>query len=234
MRLGGSVAWPTKAGRVPELTQVLLFPDRPAYGVARLAAAFPTAKAEQPKDGLDIGGEFGEGVDEDALIAAARTPGTRHTSKLRLVAHWIARGYSDASILLLGEAIGHDSERTRQKFAAMIASAREKWDRPDTEHGVGGEADAWPEPLDIIGAPELVGWPELTGECLPEPLYRYVMAEAQRLNVDPCPLAAHVLAACATSISDGLRIRPKHHDVWTQQARLWVCVVKVSAHAAPR
>ena len=54
MRLGGSVAWPVKAGRVPELTQLLLFADRPAYGVARLAAAFPTAKDEQPKDGLDI------------------------------------------------------------------------------------------------------------------------------------------------------------------------------------
>ena len=39
------------------------------------------------------------------------------------------------------------------------------------------------EPLDIIGAPELVGWPELTPECMPEPLYRYVVAEAEQLNV---------------------------------------------------
>ena len=50
-------------------------------------------------------------------------------------------------------------------------------------------AGTWETPLDIIGAPELVGWPTLTADCLPAPLYRYVMAEAARLNVDPCPLA---------------------------------------------
>ena len=87
-------------------------------------------------------------------------------------------------------------------------------------------ATSWPDPLDIIGAPELVGWPELTAECLPAGLYRYVMAEAERLNVDPCPLSGHVLAACAASISDAWRIKPKRHDHWTQQARIWTCVVK--------
>lgn len=93
-----------------------------------------------------------------------------------------------------------------------------------------GEPEApeggWPEPLDIIGAPTLVGWPELTADCLPPPLFSYVQHEAERLNVDPCPLAGHVLAACAASISDELTIRPKKHDTWTQQARVWVCVVK--------
>jgi 5S rRNA maturation endonuclease (ribonuclease M5) len=39
------------------------------------------------------------------------------------------------------------------------------------------------DPIDIIGAPELVGWPELTVKCLPEPLHRSFMAEAERLNV---------------------------------------------------
>lgn len=92
--------------------------------------------------------------------------------------------------------------------------------------GNGRDPAPWIEPLDIIGAPELFGWPSLTSDCLPDPLYRCVTAEAERLNVDPCPLAAHVLAACATSISDAWQIKPKHHDPWTQQPRLWVCVVK--------
>ena len=69
----------------------------------------------------------------------------------------------------------------------------------------------WDDPLDIVGAPELVGWPTLGRNCLPEPLFRYVMAEAERLNVDPCPLAAHVIAACATSISDRFTVKPKMH-----------------------
>jgi hypothetical protein len=79
-------------------------------------------------------------------------------------------------------------------------------------------------PLDILGASELTGYPELTADCLPAPLLRYVMAEAERLNVDPCPLALHVLAACATSISDAWRVQLKKNDPWAQQAR--VCVFR--------
>lgn len=82
------------------------------------------------------------------------------------------------------------------------------------------------EPLDILGSPALTGWPELDETCLPEPLLRYVKAEAVRLNADPCAIAAHCLAACSTSIGDAWSIKPKKHDRWTQQARLWVAVVK--------
>ena len=84
----------------------------------------------------------------------------------------------------------------------------------------------WTEPLDIIGAPELVGFPTLTADCLPAPLFRYVQSEALRLNTDTCPIAAHVLGACAASIHGSWRIKPKRHDWWTEPAILWVCVVK--------
>jgi hypothetical protein len=86
--------------------------------------------------------------------------------------------------------------------------------------------EAWSSPVDVIGTPELVGWPELTADCLPAPLMSYVMNETERLNIDPCALTAHVLAACSASISDAWRIKPKQHDHWTEQARLWCCVVK--------
>jgi hypothetical protein len=77
----------------------------------------------------------------------------------------------------------------------QMAEAAPHWEpKPD-----GATSNQWPDPVDIIGAPELVGWP--TAECLPEPLHRYVMAEAERLDVDPCPLAMHTLAACATACS---------------------------------
>jgi hypothetical protein len=85
----------------------------------------------------------------------------------------------------------------------------------------------WPEPLDILGAPELTGWPELTPDCPPEPLYRYLNAEAQRINADPCAVALHVLVACSSSCSDAWRARPKRNgDPYTQQPRLWGCMVK--------
>ena len=112
----------------------------------------------------------------------------------------------------------------RAYVARQIERARRSVETNPTSSGA--EPFEWLEPLDIIGAPELVGWPTLTPDCLPEPLYRYVMAEAERLNVDPCPLAGHVLAACSSSISDALTIKPKLHDRWTQQPRLWICVVK--------
>lgn len=35
-----------------------------------------------------------------------------------------------------------------------------------------------------------------------------------------------MIAACATACSDAWRIRPKLHDHYTQQARIWSCVVK--------
>jgi Protein of unknown function (DUF3987) len=87
-------------------------------------------------------------------------------------------------------------------------------------------ATSWPEPVDIIGAPEMVGWPDLTRDCLPALLYTYLTSEAERLNVDACALSAHVLAAVSSVCSDAWHVKPKRHDCWTQQPRLWVCVVK--------
>jgi Protein of unknown function (DUF3987) len=224
MRLAGTIAWPTKFGRVAELTEWQQVNGADVYGIERLKAIFASAE-NKPSDGMSADVFFG--LDEAALIEAARVPGQRHRSKLRLVGHWVTLGYSDVAIMLMGEGIGHDSEATRQKFAKMIADARAKWGMPNPAQDFGtAPIISWPEPLDILGAPELTGYPELTPECLPAPLYRYVMTEAERLTVDPCPLAGHVLAACSASISDAWAIKPKQHDHWTQQARLWVTVVK--------
>jgi hypothetical protein len=131
--------------------------------------------------------------------------------------------------------LGYRHEQTDSWVLAEVARVRAKDNRPEPTSGASGptfnqvdepQGEAWPEPLDILGAPELTGWPELASECLPAPLYRYVEAEAERLGVDPCPLAAHVIAACSASISDAWAIKPKQHDRWTQQPRIWSCVVK--------
>ena len=82
------------------------------------------------------------------------------------------------------------------------------------------------DPLDIIGDSLATGWPVLTPDCLPPALFRYVMAEGERLCTDPCPIAAHALAAASTAISDGWQIKPKRNDGYRQGPRIWVCVVK--------
>lgn len=122
---------------------------------------------------------------------------------------------------------------TREQLEDMAAAAP-LWEPdaapppPDVEtKGADHSAQpAWGEPIDIIGAPELVGWPELSTDCLPLSLYSYAMAEAERLSVDPCALAAHICAAVATVCSDVWRVKPKQHDLWTQQPRIWSCVIK--------
>ena len=138
MRLGGSVAWPTKSGRIAELTQVLLFRDRPAYGVARLAAAFPTARRE-----------------------ADAEPGARHRQRRRrrrrtdrgrrlrsLAPQYLAAGGSlgrprlvrwrDPSRPRL--TLPATVEQTRAELAPLIAGARSKWKKPNSSIQVeGGE-----------------------------------------------------------------------------------------------
>jgi putative DNA primase/helicase len=117
---------------------------------------------------------------------------------------------------------------TREQLEDMTVAALlwEPGDAPPEPEHEQADPAAWIEPIDVIGAPELVGWPELTPECLPAPLYSFVKGEADRLNTDPCALSGHVLAAVAAACSDAWRVKPKRHDRWTQQPRLWVCVIK--------
>ena len=123
--------------------------------------------------------------------------------------------------------LGRECERTARKALEDLAAERQQQNGatdPDFDGPVPPET--WLEPVDVLGAPELTGWPSLTAECLPEPLYDFVMAESERMNVDPCALAAHVISACTVSISDAWRAKPKKNDSYTQQARIWACVVK--------
>jgi hypothetical protein len=182
------------------------------------------------------GKEPGDGEDRETseLVRALLTGADYHSTLLALAMRYLKRGMpaDQVSLTLRGmmEAIpperrdGDQPGRWQARYADIGRTIRTGQAKLAEQLAA---TDAWPEPLDVIGAPELVGYPELPAECLPVPLHRYVVAEAERLNVDPCPLAGHVLAACAASISDAWRVRPKRHDrVWTQQARIWSCVIK--------
>ena len=67
------------------------------------------------------------GVSVDACIAAIRAGDHWHDNMLRLVGHWIARGWSDAEILTAAEAMtlpGYTVDATRRDVARMIAGGR--------------------------------------------------------------------------------------------------------------
>jgi len=181
LRLGGSVAWPKKEGRVLERTEVHIPRDgRPddyffeqlvrtfAPGPELLAqpavrAAFsnaaPTAQDDAPAESgtLAIGG-----LSVDAALAAVRRGNRWHDHAVRLVAHWVARGWSDVEILATAEGLtrpGWTHDQTCRDLARMIEGARRKWNLRNPTHEI-SEAEpppppdiAWVERLDAAMIP---------------------------------------------------------------------------------
>ena len=157
LRLGGSIAWPTKPGRVLERTEFLIFEDgRPkVYFPGQIAKAFPaeqtapaSATPSPTPSSLNIGSEF-DGVSVEACLAEARAGRHWHNNLIRLTAHWIARGWSDEEILSAASALtspGFTVDQTRREVARMITGGRGKWNIPSLEHQV-DETDEPPTPL---------------------------------------------------------------------------------------
>lgn len=173
LRLGGSVAWPTKPGRIRERTEVHVPQDgRPqAFTASLIAAAFEpatllthappandaapdrappsqpsrSALPEPSRVELAIGS-----VSVESALAAARRGDRWHDHVVRLVGHWIARGWSDAEIL--GQAAGltlpgYTVPDTLRDLNHMVAGARVKWNTPNPSHAV--EDQAPPLPITI-------------------------------------------------------------------------------------
>lgn len=173
LRLGGSIAWPVKEGRVCEQTEVHVPQDgRPsAYWPTQLGKAFapalhlesraanaPTGKPTgnaAPKPSIEpftpdhaplaIGG-----LSVEAALAAVRRNDRWHHHAVRLVGNWVARGWSDAEILATAPALtvgGYTPDQTRRDLGVMIVGARRKWNVPNPAHAI--EEKAPPAPITI-------------------------------------------------------------------------------------
>ncbi|HSF94667.1 MAG TPA: AAA family ATPase, partial [Thermohalobaculum sp.] len=152
MRLAGSIAWPLKPGRQMERTELQTFADgRPRrYYAERIARAFPPEedKRDTPPSASDGGtsslelGLHGAGVTVEAVMADIRTGRLWHNNMVRLVGHWIARGWSDEEILTAAGNLtlaGYTVDQTRQEVATMISGGREKWSVPNPAIAVDAE-----------------------------------------------------------------------------------------------
>ena len=148
LRLGGSIAWPAKPGRVIERTEFLTFDDgRPrVYYPGQLAKAFPpdlgassTPETVPPRTpDLSISSASG-GVTVENCLAAIRAGDHWHNNLVRLTGNWIARGWSDDEILTAAEALtlsGYTIDETRREVARMIVGGRAKWNAPNPTHEV--------------------------------------------------------------------------------------------------
>ncbi len=177
MRLGGSIAWPRKKGRVLELTE--FYENKSggpnSYNPGRIAEAFPLAQpdlasgrsgvatapaqktiaaAASSQDNIAATGHVAPviapapiqaaigsdlyigttGVSVDACIARIRAGDHWHDNMLRLVGHWVSRGWSDTEIAAAAEAMtlpGYTAAQTRREVATMIAGGRAKWNAPN-------------------------------------------------------------------------------------------------------
>ena len=157
LRLGGSIAWPRKEGRIIERTELRLLCDgRPAeYLPGQIAKAFPPAEPEPstpvtssaspapqtdgvlsstPSATLPIGTS---NLSVESCLAHIRTGDHWHDNLVRLTGHWIARGWSDAEIISATEPLtlpGYTVAQTRREVASMIVGGRRKWNAPNPSY----------------------------------------------------------------------------------------------------
>ncbi len=150
MRLAGSIAWPSKPDRVIERTELQLFDDkRPqAYPHGQLSRTFPpkieavnTAPPAKANTAPAANGQLNIGsasnLSIEACIAAIKSGQNWHSQALRLIGHWIARGWSDIEMLAACESFtlpGFTIEQTRREVEQMIIGARAKWSIPNPQH----------------------------------------------------------------------------------------------------
>lgn len=131
MRLPGSIAWPYKAGRVPELTEWSPAPDSAhlSYALDRLSAVLPPEPTVAPG-----ASEIGAGDDRKlADLVANIAPETWHTSVRDIVASLVTRGMPDEVIHLIDTRVtlpGWDETDTFAQVQKLIDTARARFNVP--------------------------------------------------------------------------------------------------------
>lgn len=109
----------------------------------------------------------------EACLAAIRSGDQWNNNLVRLIGHWIARGWSDDEILTAAEALtllAYTTDQTRSEVARMIAGGREKWSAPNPTHEV-GQAEEVRSPLEAnfvedLNVAMLPRWRWLLGRSL--------------------------------------------------------------------
>jgi RecA-family ATPase len=141
MRMPGTIAWPYKAGRQPELTSFGEYTDRAtAYPLSTITGLLPPVESQYTN-----GHDHGENVEtlasvgsitrESQLIAellAGR--GRWHNAMVELVAIWVHQRLSTPAIMLAARAFtqpGYTQQQTADEVRKAISGARQKWHIPE-------------------------------------------------------------------------------------------------------
>ena len=144
LRLPGTIAWPVKAGRVAELTELKPLDGGRPISIEELERAFPPATvtelpAEKPiertaADPLGLGTH--DRLSVEGICTEITNGGQWHTNVVKLVAHWVNSGWTDFEIKLACTPLtmpGYTVAQTAHEVQAAIDSARQKWLLPNPE-----------------------------------------------------------------------------------------------------
>lgn len=141
MRLAGSIAWPKKPGRIPEITEIKK-PIKPTLMVMaeRFQSYFPgavsqlTTAAAGGVDGKPRNIITGK-LKYPELLERTRQPGHWHYNMRDAVASMVSSQWTDEQIKLAcaGYCIGG---ATDPDLLPLIASARQKWNVPEPERNI--------------------------------------------------------------------------------------------------
>ena len=243
MRLPGTIAWPWKKDRtIPELTAFVRPPPsdpRPAsYPLSMLTSQLPADEAAQPaaKTAEATAGMRATLNTASELIRLIRTGSDWHNNMVRLVAHWIGRGWSNSEILTAAESFtlpGFTQAQTAAEVGKAIEGARRKWGVADQDHAVSATPES-PFPEYVIDPWDALQPPEFPIHSLPGVLAAYVDARARVMGADPCAIAWAALSACSAALDGRTRLRMKRHDTWSVPPSIWVALVgRSSAKKSP-
>lgn len=142
MRLPGTIAWPWKAGRIPELTSFVQNSERPvSYLLSELTSQLPQEEAAGVSQAApQAPGMLATLNNVSEMIRLTQTGQQWHNNMIRLVAHWLGRSWSNAEILIACEALtlpGYTHEQTRDDVLKAIDGGRKRWNIPEEDHEVG-------------------------------------------------------------------------------------------------
>jgi len=138
MRVGGSVAWPKKDGRVPELTEVAVPADKTdKASIERIMDVYePVAIATASGERITSDGKpramFKGNLKIEKLLEATKEQGKWHYNMRDAVAAMIGRGWNDQQIRLACSSYCDDGANDPD-LTPLINKARTKWDVPNIE-----------------------------------------------------------------------------------------------------
>lgn len=143
MRFGGSVAWPLKAGRILEMTQVDTHPV--FYGPEAFMSRIEVE--EPPKSSYDFVDDKAASRHElETLIKAAHEPNQWHNNAVKATAHLLGRGTPPSVVLdILTPRLqmpGYTFARTHAELKTMVDGAVAKgWYREQVDIAPAPQAD---------------------------------------------------------------------------------------------